>query len=370
MMSQLKIMQVAVRFHPFIGGVEKYIEELSKALVGRGHKVTVVCADEPHCDDDDFFGVKVIRLPYVAKVANTNITPRLFLTLMKSDFDVIHTHIPTPWSADIAALVSLLKRKPLCVTYHNDIVGQGLNDIIARAYNALLLPLVLGRAKKIIVTQPKYVDTSAYLKRYQKKVAVIPLGVSQSHAAIDDVKRDPDVIFFMSVLDKYHDYKGLDVLLRAMSEVTSSHPRARLLVGGGGDSIDKYRALASGLGISDTVEFLGRLSDQDLWSSYKRSGIFVLPSLNRLEGFGIVALEALACGTPVITTPVAGSSEFIQRHGAGLVVPPNEVSALAAGIKRLLDNPDEASRMGERGSSAVLAEFDWDTIAGQVLNSY
>lgn len=369
-MAKLKIMQVAVRFHPFIGGVEKYIEELSKALVGRGYEVAVVCADEPHSGDDDFFGVQVTRLPYVAKVANTNITPRLLPTLMKSDFDVIHTHIPTPWSADIAALVSLLKRKPLCVTYHNDIVGQGLNDIIARAYNALLLPLVLGRAKKIIVTQPKYVDTSAYLKRYRNKIAVIPIGVSQSHAAIDDVERDPDVIFFMSVLDKYHDYKGLDVLLKAMSEVKRSHPQAKLMIGGGGDSIDKYRALANELRISDSVQFLGRLSDQDLWSSYKRSGIFVLPSLNRLEGFGIVALEALACGTPVITTPVAGSSEFIQRHDAGLVVPPNDVLALAAGIRSLLDNPGEAGLMGERGSSAVLAEFNWDSIAAQVLDAY
>ncbi len=263
-MAKLKIMQVAVRFHPFIGGVEKYIEELSKALVGRGHEVAVVCADEPHSDDGDFFGVKVTRLPYIAKVANTNITPRLFPTLMRSDFDVIHTHIPTPWSADIAALVSMLKRKPLCVTYHNDIVGQGFNDIIARAYNALMLPLVLGRAKRIYVTQPKYVDSSAYLKRYRKKIVVIPLGVSQSHDAIDDVKRDPDVIFFMSVLDKYHDYKGLDVLLKTMSEVKRSHPQAKLVIGGGGDSIDKYRALARELRISDSVGYQAAFRSRSL----------------------------------------------------------------------------------------------------------
>jgi len=332
--------------------------------------VTVVCADEPHSDSVDVAGIRVVRLPYVAKVANTNITPRLFPTLLKSEFDVIHTHIPTPWSADIAALVSLLKRKPLCVTYHNDIVGQGLNNIVARAYNTIFLPMVLGRAKKIIVTQPKYVDTSAYLKRYRKKVVVIPLGVSQSHTETDNFQHDPFTIFFMSVLDKYHDYKGLDVLLRAMSELKVSHPHAKLLIGGGGDSIDKYRALAHELGISHSTEFLGRLSDQDLWSSYKRSGIFVLPSLNKLEGFGIVALEALSCGTPVITTPVAGSSEFIQRHDAGIVVPANDVSALSASIGRLLDNPDDASAMGERGSSAVRAEFDWDSIANQVINAY
>jgi glycosyltransferase involved in cell wall biosynthesis len=363
-------MQVPVRFHPFIGGVEKYVEELSKALVARGHKVTVVCADEPHSDSADVSGIHVIRLPYIAKVANTNITPRLFLELLRSDFDVIHTHIPTPWSADIAALVSLLKRKPLCVTYHNDIVGQGFGDIVARIYNFLFLPLVLGRATRIIVTQPRYVETSAHLRRYRNKIVAIPLGVSQDHATIDGSDRDQSIIFFLSVLDKYHDYKGLDVLLKAMSEVKLSHPKAKLLIGGGGDSIGRYRTLAEELGIADTTEFLDRISDEDLWLSYKRSGMFVLPSLNRLEGFGIVALEALACGTPVITTPVAGSSDFIKRHEAGLVIPPNDVSALAASISKLLDNPHEANLMGERGSVAVRAEFDWNRIAGQVIDVY
>jgi glycosyltransferase involved in cell wall biosynthesis len=369
-MSQLKIMQVVVRFHPFIGGVEKYVEELSKASVAHGHKVTVVCADEPHTGSTDFSGIKVIRLPYIAKVANTNITPGLFPALLTADFDVIHTHIPTPWTADIAALISLLKRKPLCVTYHNDIVGQGINGIVARLYNFVFLPLVLRRAKRIIVTQPKYVETSAYLRRHREKIIAIPLGVSQGYADADDLDRNPSVIFFLSVLDRYHDYKGLDVLLRAMAEVKLSHPKAKLLIGGGGDSVDKYRSLASELGIADNTEFLGRLSDEDLWVAYKSSGVFALPSLNRLEGFGIVALEALSCGTPVITTPVAGSSDFIQRHNAGLIIPPNDVSALAVSIRKLLDNPDEARIMGERGALAVRDEFDWDSIAGRVVDVY
>ena len=97
--SKPRILHTPVRFLPARGGVEKYVLELSKQLVSLGNNVTVVCADEPHAESCVVDGVKTIRLPYIAKVANTNITPRLFRTLMSQDFDVLHTHIPTPWSA-------------------------------------------------------------------------------------------------------------------------------------------------------------------------------------------------------------------------------------------------------------------------------
>ena len=131
--------------------------------------MTVVCADEPHAESCAVEGVKTIRLPYIAKVANTNITPRLFSTLMSQNFDVIHTHIPTPWSADISALVSLLRQKRLFVTYHNDLTGQGVSGLIAYLYNSTFLHLVLWRAKKIVITQPKYLERSRHLKLHKRK---------------------------------------------------------------------------------------------------------------------------------------------------------------------------------------------------------
>ena len=100
-------------------------------------------------------------------------------------------------------------------------------------------------------------------------------------------------------------------MLRAMAKVRTKRPDAKLLIGGGGESICKYKLLTERLGITDSVEFLGVLSDQELADTYRTSSIFVLPSLNKLEGFGIVALQsAMRFGTPVITTHVAGSSDF------------------------------------------------------------
>lgn len=364
-----RVMQTPVRFHPFHGGVEKYVLELSKKLVELGNEVTVVCADEPHSEARTVNGIKVIRLPYIAKVANTNITPRLLRVLMQESFDVIHTHIPTPWSADISALVSILKRKPLCVTYHNDLTGRGIAGIIARIYNLTFLRLVLLRAKTIVVTQPKYVEYSSHLKLYKRKIIIIPPGVVEATYS-SGLDRKPCHVFFMSVLDKHHDYKGLDILLRAMTEVKVKRPGVRLLVGGGGESIGKYRQLSEQLGIADSVEFLGVLSDQDLADTYRTSSIFVLPSLSKLEGFGIVALEALSFGTPVITTRVAGSSDFIEKNHAGLIVPPADITALAEAILALLDDQGEARMMGERGAMAVNNEFSWGRIVQKMIGAY
>jgi glycosyltransferase involved in cell wall biosynthesis len=367
--SKLRILHTPVRFPPARGGVEKYVLELSKQLVSLGCDVTVVCADEPHAESCVVEGVKTIRLPYIAKVANTNITPRLFRALMSQSFDVVHTHIPTPWSADISALVSLLKRKRLFVTYHNDLTGQGVSGSVAWLYNFTFLHLVLWRAKKIVITQAKYIERSRHLKLHKKKVITIPPGVTLP-LMMPGVRRNADQVFFMSVLDKHHEYKGLGTLLAAMVKVKERRPEARLLVGGGGELAGKYGQLAEMHGISDSVKFLGYLSDEELAGAYSSCSVFVLPSLNKLEGFGIVALEALSYATPVITTRFAGSSDLIKRSKAGLIVPPGDAVMLADAIIALLEDFGEARSMGIRGAAVVEQEFGWESVARQMMSVY
>lgn len=368
-LSTLRIIQTPARFSPSYGGVEKYVLELSKQLIALGHHVIVVCADEPHAASYAVQGVKTIRLPYISKVANTNITPRLFRTLMSQNFDVIHTHIPTPWSADISALVSLLKQKRLFVTYHNDLTGQGVGGLIACLYNSTFLHLVLWRAKKIVITQPRYIERSRQLKLHKKKVITIPLGVT-SPLTVPEVRHKADQVFFMSVLDRHHEYKGLDILLDAMVKVRDRRPGARLLIGGDGNLIGKYQQLAKLHGISNSVEFLGQLPDEQLARLYSSSSVFVLPSLNKLEGFGIVALEALSYATPVITTHFAGSSDLIKSNRAGLIVPPGDSVMLANAIIALLEDHSEAQSMGIRGAVAVEEEFSWESITRQMVSEY
>ena len=331
--------------------------------------MTVVCADEPSAEPCVVQGVKTIQVALYCEGRKHKYYHTSVLYADEANFDVMHTHIPTPWSADVSALVSLLKRKPLVVTYHNDLTGQGVGGLIARLYNCTFLHLVLLRATRIIITQPKYLEYSKYLKLYKKKLITLPPGVTLPQAT-DGAKRKADHIAFMSVLDRYHEYKGLDILLDAMVKVKESRPQVWLSVGGEGELISKYKQLAMALGVSNSVKFLGYLSDEELTELYSSSSIFVLPSLNRLEGFGIVALEALSYATPVITTSFAGSAEFITKNKAGLIVPPGDAAALAEAIVTLLEDCEGARVMGSRGAAAVNHDFSWDSIALQTTAVY
>ena len=138
-----KIIQTPPRFHPYIGGVEEVIYRLSKELVELGHRVKVICADEPSVASTLIDGIEVERLRFIGKISNTNIPLGLPKALLKEDFDIIHTHIPTPWSADWSWIIALLKKKPLILTYYNDIAGTGLNAYAAKFYNIFFLPLLL-----------------------------------------------------------------------------------------------------------------------------------------------------------------------------------------------------------------------------------
>ncbi|BEP13635.1 hypothetical protein acdb102_19460 [Acidothermaceae bacterium B102] len=351
-----------------MGGVEKYVQELSTALVANGDSVVVMCAAEPADGPALVDNVRVLRLPYSMKVANTNVSLRLPWLLMREDVDVIHTHLPTPWSADVSALVSFLRRKPLIITYHNDLTGVGAAKHVASLYNRTILRLTLHQATRIVITQKDYLKYSAELQPFSHKVATVPVGVTRPVPVKSG--KNPNQFFFLSVLDKHHEYKGLGVLLEAVASVAARHPTVSLRVGGGGELIEKYRRYAKQLGIGHLVDFLGYVPEPRLPEEYASSTAFVLPSINSLEGFGIVALEALTYGTPVITTELAGSSAYIRQHDAGYVVQPGSVSALAQAMLRVLSDPIDAAEMGRRGQAMVTRDFAWEASARTIRSIY
>lgn len=369
----MKIMQTPVRFYPFIGGVENYVYYLSKELVNRGHEIEVICANEPRItDNDNIEGIQVKRLSYLGKIANTNITPRLPLLLNREDYDIIHTHIPTPWSADWSAFSSKIKDKPLVVTYHNDIIGTGFADYIARFYNSTLLKLLLKHADRIIITQPSYLESSRYLRDYKGKIEVIPNGVDVEKFHPKTVNNnDTHTIFFLSILDEFHRYKGLEILLKSLKIVKEELPNIKLVVGGKGVLVDDYKSNAVSMGLGGNVEFTGFISDEDIVDYYNQANIFVLPSTSSAqEGFGIVALEALACQTPVITTDIVGVSEDLNEVNGGLVVPPKDPVRLAEAIITILKDDELQKGMGERGRRLVMDKYTWKSVASSMEKLY
>jgi len=368
----MKIVQTPVRFYPFIGGVENYVYYLSKELVRRGHQIEVICANEPQSINiDNIEGIKVKRLFYLGRIANTNITPQLPLILSQEDYDIIHTHIPTPWSADWSAVLSKIKNKPLVITYHNDIIGEGIVDYIARFYNSTFLKLLLKRADKIIITQPSYLKSSNYLRDYQDKIEVIPNGVDVDKFQPRKTFNDDYTIFFLSLLDEFHRYKGLDYLLKSLQIVKKEIPNFKLVVGGKGVLVDYYKKMAVSMGLIDNVEFTGFISDDEIVGYYNQANVFVLPSTSSLqEGFGIVALEALACQTPVITTDIVGVAEDLDTINGGLVVPPKDVVKLAEAIIIIFKDRELQKEMGKRGRKLVMEKYTWKSVASNMEKLY
>ena len=383
----MKIIQTPVRFYPFIGGVENYVHYLSRELIELGHNVDIICANEPKSKKEELVnGINVKRLFYLGKIANTNITPSLPFKLLSEDFDIIHTHMPTPWSADWSSLSSKIKRKPLVVTYHNDIIGNGFAGFIAGFYNSTGLRFLLKQADKIIITQPNYLNSSPYLKDHKDKVEVIPNGVdvdffkpinldneliNPRDVNLNGKNQPENTIFFLSLLDEFHKYKGLDYLLKALKIVKKQINNFKLIVGGKGILLDHYQKMANSLGLGENVEFHGFIPDEKIVEYYSNCNVFVLPSISSVqEGFGIVALEALACETPVISTEIVGVAEDIKKNNAGLIVMPKDSDALAVAIIKILKDEDLQKEMGSNGRKLVEEKYTWKGIAKMMEKVY
>lgn len=351
----MRIVQTPARFYPFIGGVENYVYNLSKELVNLGQEVQIICAMDPSgIKEETIDNIKIKRLSYVGKVANTNITPGLPLALLGQDFDLIHAHLPTPWSADWSALLSIAKKKPMVLTYHNDIVGMGFAGQIARLYNFACLPRLLKAAEKIIITQPNYAISSIYLKRYENKLKILPNGVNSDRFRPNGRQRKETdgnkVLFFLGLLDKFHRYKGLDYLLEALVIAKKQMPDVKLVVGGDGELLNYYHNMVMSLGLRKNVDFLGFVPEEKLAEHYNRCDAFVLPSISsEQEGFGIVLLEAMASGRPVISTDIVGVAEDVMRFNAGRIVRPRDINALARAIIEILLDEELAQEMENEG---------------------
>ncbi len=367
----MKILQTPPRFYPYIGGVENCVYYLSKELVKLGHELKVICANEPKSNERVVEGINVKRLAYAFKVANTNITLGLPAAILKEDFDLMHTHLPTPWSADWSALISLAKRKPLVLHYYNNIVGTGAYSCAAKCYNHTMLPVLLNLSDKIIVTHERYIEYSP-LKNYLSKVVAIPIGVDlERFRAVAQKARQPNVIFFLALLDEFHRYKGLDYLIRALAIAKEQIPDIKLIVGGDGSLRGEYTKLAFSLGLKERINFVGFVSHEQSIEYYNNCDAFILPTTSfEQEGFGIVLLEAMACGKPVITTEIPGPAEKIKEYGAGIIVRSKDAQELAGAIKELFSNQNDTLEMGRRARKLVEEQYSWQTIARKIEDLY
>lgn len=362
----MRILHIYKDYFPVVGGIENHVKMLAEAQAARGHNASILVASRDHRTHvEQINGVRVIfaaRLATVSSAPISFVMPRL---LAREHPDITHLHFPYPWGEMANCFFGRARRT--VVTYHSDIIRQKY----LRAVYRPLMNRVLSRVDRIIATSPNYITSSPVLREHTDKCIVVPLGIEVTRFNVPQdspypPKREVQGVRLLFVGHLRY-YKGLDYLLRALPEL----PIARLMIVGTGPLEHHLRTLAKDLHIDDRIEFAVGVNDADLPSYFAACDVFVLPASERSEAFGVVQLEAMAAGKPVVCTEVGTGTSFVTVDGeTGFVVPARDVHALTSAIGKLADDPDLRARMGAAGRARVNREFTLKKMVDRVLRVY
>ncbi len=373
-MGALRIAQVSPWFYPHLGGVESHVASISRELAARGHEVTVVTTRHTSsaAERETMEGFDVIRVKPRMVALRTPIAPRIRGVLRSLPADIIHAHLPPPLSAHYAADAAELRGLPLVLTYHCDVeIPSPVGSLIETVYRRSLGASTLERAAKVVVTTRTYAATSRAVWRHDP--VIIPNAVDVQRFSPENDGRGvrtklkiPADRPFVLLVGRIVPHKGVEHLVEAARYLSG----VQIVVAGEGASLEAMEHLADSLGVRDRVRFLGRVSQEALPRLYAACDVFVLPSVSRLEAFGIVALEAMATGKAVVVADIPGVREVIEDGKEGLLADPVNPQDLAEKIRRLVEDPALRERMGRAGREKVLASFTVERVVDQLLEVY
>ncbi len=360
-----KVLQVGKYYPPHMGGIETHLQTLCTSMQGLVNVRALVANDGPSKESALCEGVPVDLVGTPFTIASAPFCPAMRSQIRASDADLVHLHLPNPTA--VLAYLASGRRGPLVVSYHSDTVRQA---VLGTMFEPILHRL-LGRSTAIIATSPNYLASSAVLARHRGRCQVIPYGIPLSRfqscdpAAVARIREQYGQRLVLAVGRLVY-YKGFEYAIQAMQDV-----RGRLLVAGTGPLREKLQALAVHCGVSDRVAFLGEIQNQDITPYYHAADVFILPSVARSEAFGIVQIESMAAGTPVINTSLDSGVPFVSEDGVtGLTVPPADPAALASAIRRLLDDDELRKQFGAAARRRAAQEFSVETMVKGMAGLY
>lgn len=377
----MKIALFPSAFHPSLGGVEELSLRLAQAWQTQGHAVRVFTErwprDLPTVDEVEGVAVRrfAFRVPDAGGVkpkltwAATRGTTRAAVARELRAFGAEVVHVQCVSSAvDYALPAARALKVPFVVTLQGELsmdaagIYQRPGGARARMFRALdqADAVTACSGQTLAEAEAFYVEQGG--APFGERGEVIYNGIDlKRFEGVEAQRRDRPYVF---ALGRHVPQKGFDVLLEAMREVPASHD---LVLAGDGPEREALAALAERLGIADRVEFVGRLDGPGVRRWMKGAAVFVLPS--RHEPFGIVNLEAMASGRPVVATRVGGVPEFVEDGVAGVLVEPEDAAGLGRAIEGVLNDPANASRLAEAGRERARG-FDWDRISTAYLETH
>ncbi len=374
----MRILIVLTYFEPHKSGLTVYAVRQARALVERGHEVTVLTSRyDPDLPLEELdHGVRVVRLPVAFRLSKGVIMPGMPFRAWRllGEADIVNLHVP---QVD-AALITLLARwrkTPIVLTYHCDIkMPAGLINRLAGWAANLANRLSARRADAIVHNTRDYAEQSPFLSRYLDKLAVIqpPIAVSDvNEADVADFKQRYGIApgdRVIGMVARLATEKGVEYLVAAMPEILAAVPEARVLTVGDYENVFGEAAYARKLlpmirELGERWTFLGKAPDKEKTVLYHLSDVLVLPSINSTESFGMVQVEAMTCGTPVVATDLPGVRQPVRSTGMGRVVPICDAHALAEAVIAVLRDPPPVDPL----ANAALANF---YSAGTVAGAY
>jgi rhamnosyl/mannosyltransferase len=316
--------------------------------------------------------VRITRTGRLSCIAKLDVAPNLLRDIRKlarAKPDIWHMHAPNV-TMMLAALASPAI-DPLVITHHSDIVRQRILKHLVRPIESA----IYRRAAQILPTSAEYAAGSELLARFASKVTPLPLGIDLKPfqhpspgalASEDDLRARYGSPLWLCVGRLIY-YKGLPIALAALRDVPG-----RLLVIGTGPLESELKSRALELGVADRVHFHGRASSDQLVGAYRAATALWFPSTARSEGFGLVQVEAMASGCPVINTAIesSGVPRVCRHEGEGLTVPINDAAAFARSANRLLSEPGLRDRLASAGRSRAPEEFDHRVMAKRSMAIY
>lgn len=362
---RVRVLHVGKYYPPHMGGIETHLQTLCTSLREVADIRAVVASDHAKGESVIIDQVPVERVGTRFTLASAPFCPGMMSYIRNSAADLIHVHLPNPTA--VLAYLASGHGGPLIVTYHSDTVRQA---ILGAAFNPILQRF-LRRSAAIIATSPNYLATSMVLAQHRERCHVVPYGIplSQFESCDADAAARIRAQFgerLLLAVGRLVYYKGFEYAIEAMRNV-----RGRLLIAGTGPLGDKLRAHAITCGVGERVVFLGEIQNNDITPYYHAADAFILPSVARSEAFGIVQIEAMAAGKPVINTSLDSGVPFVSQDGVtGLTVPPRDPHALASAINRLLDNRDVRERLGAAARRRAAEEFSVETMTARITSLY
>ncbi|MBR1678259.1 MAG: glycosyltransferase [Bacteroidales bacterium] len=380
----MKVLQLG-KFYPIRGGVEKVMWDLTRGLSARGVDCTMLCAtlpDDPVDEPDrnrcretaegreirfNDYG-RVVCVPALAKKAATMLSPAMIRWLRRhaAEFDLIHIHHPDPMAA-LALRLSGYKGR-VVLHWHSDILSQ-------RFLLALYRPLqrwLVRRADRILGTTPVYVRESPDLQGAQGKVGYVPIGIDPvifEENAVRELRNRYKGRKIVVSLGRLVPYKGYSTLIDAAALLDADY---QVLIGGMGPLRESLQAQIDALGLQDRVQLLGYVPDGMVPTLFGACDVFVLSSVMKTEAFGIVQIEAMSCGRPVVATKIPGSgTAWVNEDGtSGLNVEPGDAEALADAIRMVCADEDTHRNYAEGARQRYEALFTFNKMIDSVLREY